>query len=181
MVGTSGSDSEFFRPFEVDALGEDEVVRTIEGSPAECRAVAGRLGLEVLRSLRAELRLQRRDGGPLIRLDGQFEAEFVQLCVVSLEPLEQALAEDFSQTYSLEPVRIEDEVELTLDDEDLPEEVRGGVIDLGEAVVQQFAIAVDPYPRRPGAAVPPGLEAGRDAESAGPFAALKVLKGGRQG
>lgn len=181
MVGTGGSDSEFPRPFAVDALGEEEAVQTLEAGPAECQAIARRLGLEALRSLRAELRIKRQGGGPLVRLTGRFEAALVQLCVVSLEPLEQETAEAFSQDFSLEPPSVEGDLELTLEDEDLPEEVRDGTIDLGEAVVQQLAVALDPYPRRPEAEVPPGLQAGREDEAANPFAALKVLKGGRQG
>ena len=181
MVGTGGSDSEFLRPFAVDALGEEEVVQTLEAGPAECQAIARRLGLEALRSLSAELRLKRQGSGPLVRLTGRFEAAVVQLCVISLEPLEQQLTEAFNQVYSLEPPAVEGDLELTLEDEDLPETVQDGSIDLGEAVVQQLAVALDPYPRRPEAEVPPDLQAGQDDEAANPFAALKVLKEGRQG
>ena len=63
MVGTGGSDSEFPRPFAVDALGEEEAVQTLEAGPAECQAIARRLGLEALRSLRAELRIKRQAAG----------------------------------------------------------------------------------------------------------------------
>lgn len=107
------------------------------------------------------------------------EADVVQLCVVSLEPVAQHLAEDFSLTFSLDPVPTEDDLELTLADEDLPEEVLDGVIDLGEAAVQQLAVSLDPYPRRPGAQVPAALTPA-EAEPDGPFAALGKLKGDKQ-
>ena len=179
MAGHDRSDSEFFRPLAVDSLGEDELVREIEAGPAECQAVARRLGLEGLSGLRARFRVARASGGPLIRVSGAFEADVVQLCVVSLEPVGQHLAEDFSLTFSLEPVSMQDDLELTLADEDLPEEISDGVIDLGEAAVQQLAVALDPYPRRPDAEVPAALrpvEGGPD----GPFAALGKLKGDKQ-
>ena len=55
-----------------------------------------------------------------------------------------------------------------------PEPVGPQGIDLGEAVAQQLAIALDPYPRAPGAALPEEPRA-----AGGPFAALKSLKRGR--
>ena len=44
----------------------------------------------------------------------------------------------------------------------------GGAADLGEAAVEQLALALDPFPRKPGAALP--AEAAEEASS--PFAAL---------
>lgn len=179
MAGRERSDSEFFRPFAVDSLGDEELVREIEAGPEECREVARRLGLEALTGLRARFGLGRSASAPLIRISGRFEADVVQLCVVSLEPVGQHLAGDFSLTYSLEPVSMEDDLELTLADEDLPEEVLDGVIDLGEAAVQQLAVALDPYPRRPDAEVPATPSPAENGPD-GPFAALGKLKGGKQ-
>ncbi len=179
MAGRERSDSEFFRPFAVDSLDDEELVREIEAGPAECRAVARRLGLEDLSGLRARFRLSRSATAPLIRVSGRFEADVLQLCVVSLEPVGQHLAEDFSLTFSLEPVSTEDDLELTLADEDLPEEVLDGVIDLGEAAVQQLAVALDPYPRRPDAEVPATLSPAENGAD-GPFAALGKLKGDKR-
>lgn len=179
MAGRERSDSEFFRPFAVDSLGDEELVREIEAGAAECQAVARRLGLEGLSGLRARFRLGRSSTAPLIRVSGCFEADVIQLCVVSLEPVGQHLAEDFSLTFSLEPVSTEDDLELTLADEDLPEEVLDGIIDLGEAAVQQLAIALDPYPRRPDAEVPAALRPAENGADS-PFAALAKLKGDEQ-
>lgn len=179
MADRDRSDSEFFRPFAVDSLGESELAREIEAGPAECQAVARRLGLESLSGLRARFRLARAGCGALVRVLGYFEADVVQLCVVSLEPVEQHLAEDFGVTYSLAPVSTQDDLELTLADEDLPEEALDGVIDLGEAAVQQLAIALDPYPRRPDAEVPAPLSSAENGPL-GPFAALAKLKGDKQ-
>jgi len=50
-------------------------------------------------------------------------------------------------------------------------------IDLGELVVQELAVALDPYPRAPGAEVPEAYRPPEVEEESGPFAALKVLKG----
>ena len=60
------------------------------------------------------------------------------------------------------------------DDPDLPDEIPypAGAIDLGEAAIQQLALALDPYPRRPD--LP---EAGEELpDTPHPFAALAALR-----
>jgi hypothetical protein len=68
---------------------------------------------------------------------------------------------------------------IGLDEEDPAEELTDGRIDLGEVVAQQLAVALDPYPRAPGA---DGRFAQSDQEGAAakggntPFAALERLR-----
>ena len=77
------------------------------------------------------------------------------------------------------------EIIVVADADDAPEPIEGGIIDLGEAVAQQLALALDPYPRAPGAAILPeiGVNAGaavaRSPEP-GPFAALAGIIGRRR-
>ena len=52
------------------------------------------------------------------------------------------------------------------------EPIAAGEIDLGEAVAQQLAVSLDPYPRAPGAT----LASTGEAEAQSPFAALAALK-----
>jgi len=66
-------------------------------------------------------------------------------------------------------------VVVGLDEEDPPEEIVNGRIDLGEAVAQQLAIALDPYPRSAAARVSAedgARDAGAEPASTRPFAAL---------
>lgn len=59
-------------------------------------------------------------------------------------------------------------------DEDPPDLIVDGRIDLGALAAEFLALGLDPYPRKPGAAFEPGEEeAGRDS----PFAALARLRG----
>jgi len=58
------------------------------------------------------------------------------------------------------------------DPDDIPAD-ESGVVDLGEELVQQLSLALDPYPRAPGAEIPPEHAGGAH----GPFAALARLKG----
>ena len=61
---------------------------------------------------------------------------------------------------------------------DPPEAMTDGGIDLGAVVEEAFVLAIDPYPRAPGAALP--TESGTaPAADDSPFAALAALRPGK--
>ena len=161
---------EFSRPLAAESVGTQSVERRIEAGPAERAALAGRFGLLALERLAARLSL-RRDKGDVIRLEGHFLADVVQSCVVSLAPVPAHLEADFETSYSASAVMAAEE-DLDPLGEDAPEPITAGEIDLGEAVVQQLAVTLDPYPRAPGAA----LAAATETEPQSPFAVLSALK-----
>lgn len=175
---------EFSRLVARDQLGGSRISQQISANPEERAALAARLGLVSLEHLSAELEIAPLGGG-LVRLSGRFEAEVTQSCVVSLEPVESLVRERFSQLYTLAPEsRAGGAHEVIVDPEaeDPPEPVGARGLDLGEAVVQQLAVALDPYPRAPGARLEGGPgESQEDDEGprTGPFAALVELLRGR--
>jgi len=65
------------------------------------------------------------------------------------------------------------EITVDLDAEDPPDEADGDVVDLGAYVVETLALALDPFPRKPGAV----FEAPEEKPSISPFAALARLSG----
>ncbi|MBV9776353.1 MAG: DUF177 domain-containing protein, partial [Acetobacteraceae bacterium] len=88
-------------------------------------------------------------------------------CVVTLDEFEAELTESFTVRFVPEGAE-SPEIDPEAEDE-IP--YRGRTIDLGEAVSEQLALALDLYPRRPGALLP-------EAEAAppGPFAGLGALR-----
>ena len=68
------------------------------------------------------------------------------------------------------------EVDLDLPDEEEPEEIESLHYDLAGPLLEEFLLALDPYPRRPGAEFTPQTEPSDGSLS--PFAALKALKPG---
>jgi len=163
---------EFSRPVAVAAIPAGGRPERIEAGEAERVALARRFDIPAIESLHAELRLLPETGGS-VRVTGRMAARVVQSCVVTLDPVTQEVEEPVD-------LRFRPESEALSDDPDGPDEIalEGGVMDLGEAVAEQLSLALDPYPRAPGAAVPEG-----DAPPAGedrgpnPFAALRGLKG----
>jgi hypothetical protein len=57
---------------------------------------------------------------------------------------------------------------------DPPEPIENGMIDLGRVATDALYLAVDPYPRNPGAVFEPVVAAADPADH--PFAALRALK-----
>ncbi|MGH7185011.1 MAG: DUF177 domain-containing protein, partial [Pseudomonadota bacterium] len=115
----------------------------------------------------------------LLRVEGRFEAEVAQSCVVTLEPIAARLAASFSALFGEGGPGLA-ALAQGADGSDPPEPIERGVIDVGETVAQHLALALDPYPRKPGASVPREYsateEAGSREERRNPFAGLGSLK-----
>ena len=189
---------EFSRPIARERLGGQVIVEEISATPQERTALARRFGLLGFDLLRATAQIEPADGAHgaagergagLLRLGGHLSAEVSQACVVTLEPVASRVEVDFNLLYSLEPGPAPApegvaaaEVVVDPEAEDPPEPLGPGGLDLGEAVAQQLALALNPYPRAPGAALAPALSevpGGPAAAEAGPragFAALEALK-----
>lgn len=117
----------------------------------DVRAVlARRLRIPAVLSFEGEMHVKasRRT----IRTTGRLSASLTRECVVSLEDCNEILAEDFD----LELLRGEPKDDAGADVEGdidvLREYHNGETLDVGEILVQQLSLAMDPYPRKPGAA-----------------------------
>ena len=142
---------------------------------AERGAVAQRLGLLGLERFEGHAALAR--DGEDVRATGRIRAALTQACVATGEPVPAMIDEPFELLFRPEPQSSPDE-EIELSEGDLDVIFHDGrEIDLGGAMADELALALDPYPRCPGAE-----DALREAgviseEQAGPFAALAALKG----
>ncbi|MGE0736802.1 MAG: DUF177 domain-containing protein [Alphaproteobacteria bacterium] len=140
--------------------------------------MAKRFDLLSVDRLRAEITVSRQ-AGALVRVEGRLEAAYRQACVVTLEPIETEVAEPFTLLYSPRPdAAATGEIVLEPDAEDWPEPILADRIDLGEAVAQQLALTIDPYPRKAGAALPASAAAApdrADGPASAPVATIKSL------
>jgi len=154
---------EFSRPLPLDRVGPVTFETTVTATAAECAALALRLGVPDLRSLDCRFRLRRGDVGR-IAAEGELHARLVRECVVSLEPF------DTEQTEVFRIVFVPDGTEIDDGDPESDDEIpyAGSAIDLGETAAEQLALALDPYPQKPGAALPAEVQEPLDS----PFSAL---------
>lgn len=112
---------------------------------------------------------------------GEIRAETVQSCVVTLDPVAQSIDERVSRHFEPEET-LGDQHDLTVDfdDDDAPDGFSDR-IDLAAVMIEELALALDPYPRKQDAALEtqvftePGQRPMTD-EDARPFAKLAALK-----
>ena len=109
-------------------------------------------------------------------LAGRLQADAVQTCGVTLEPLPVAIDASFSIGLAEAGDEADDEIVISMDDES-PDLVEDGQIDLGQYAVEQLALRLDPFPRKPGAEFVQPEEPGEVS----PFAVLKSLKPSGEG
>ena len=145
---------------------------------AERTAVAERLALAGIDRFEAHAALER--DGENVRATGRIKAVLTQSCVATGEPVPAHVDEPFDLLFLPEPSGGPDE-EVELSEEDCDVVFHdGAALDLGAALADTLALALDPYPRSPSAD-----EALREAgvlteEQASPFAALAALKASRE-
>jgi hypothetical protein len=154
---------EFTYPLILANVPAEGMSLRLEADAAAREAVARRLALLALHSLVGELALHPVAEG-CIAVRGRLLAELDQACVVTLEPVPQRVEDPVA--WRLLPAGMEPS-----DGDDDPDDIEtdAGVADLGEALVQQLSLALDPYPRAPGAELP---EAYRPDGESGIFGAL---------
>ena len=172
---------EFSRQVEIKDIGAEGISLDIEADASEREALARRFGLVSLDRLTASATLSLVSR-TLFRVAGSFEAEVVQSCVVTLDPVPARLVESFSALFGEGGPGMAALVDAD-EEEDEPEPIEGGAIDLGETVAQHLSLALDPYPRKPGASLPDQFAAGPEGAQSGrvkPFAGLDALKRGRE-
>ena len=174
---------EFSRPIAAAAVDARPHARQLEASAGERAALASRFDLVALDLLKADLSLQLDQARSAIRVRGSFEAEVVQTCVVTLEPVPARLVETVDLLYSLghqdapgdAGARVEVGVEVGTDEESEPIGPEG--LDLGEALAQLLSVALDPYPRARDADLSALEWSEPDGEAPmGPFSVLTQLR-----
>lgn len=166
---------EFSRIIDLRQITAEPVV--LEPDETERRRLAGRFGISAIEAMRAEIRLSQEGG--TVAAQGRLVARIVQPCAIS--------GEDFPVTVD-EPVALrfvpaaamatsDEEIELSAEQlDDIPFE--GLTFDLGEAVAQSLALAIDPFAEGP-EAERARAEHGLGGEpSGGAFAALAALRKG---
>lgn len=162
---------EFSRPWDLRQIDDRPI--TLEANEQERAALAQRFGIIAIGKLTATLTLVRE--ADVVHAHGTLHAETVQSCAVSGEDLTTSIEEPVALRFMPESPIDTEELELAADDLD---EIAysGTVLDLGEAVAQSLALAIDPY------AVGPEAERVRreagllDEDTSGPFAALAALR-----
>ncbi len=159
---------ELHRLVPLDRIGRDGLDFQVRANPAECAALAERMLLPSILDLTCDFHLTR-ESDSVVAAHGRLIARVVQTCVVSLDEFEATVDEGFMIRFVPSGEEDEDNIDPDAADE-IPYE--GRALDLGEAAAEQLGLALDPYPRKPDAALPE-IE---DETDRNPFAALSALR-----
>jgi uncharacterized metal-binding protein YceD (DUF177 family) len=178
-TGTTEKPDPWRVPVAVAQIPETGLHRDIQADQAIRTAVADVGGLREVLSVRASFDVTPKSGGRF-HVVGYVRARIGQTCVVTLEEIENDIDEPIDLIFAPpeqipQMAALVDEAEES-DEEtpDPPEPIENGMIDLGRVATDALYLAVDPYPRKPGAVFEPVVEAADPEDH--PFAALKALK-----
>jgi uncharacterized metal-binding protein YceD (DUF177 family) len=178
-TGTTEKPDPWRVPVAVAQIPETGLHRDIQADQAIRAAVADVGGLREVLSVRASFDVTPKSGGRF-HVVGHVRARIGQTCVVTLEEIENDIDEPIDLIFAPpeqipQMAALVDEAEES-DEEtpDPPEPIENGMIDLGRVATDALYLAVDPYPRKPGAVFEPVVEAADPEDH--PFAALKALK-----
>lgn len=165
---------EFSRVVDLRQITDAPIV--LEPDEAERRRLAGRFGLSAIDTMSATVRLSV--DGPVVRADGRLTAAILQACAISGEDFPVAINEPLHLRFvpeTSEAAEPDEEIELSADDcDDIP--YSGLTFDLGEAVAQSLALAIDPFAEGPLADKARAEHNLAGDAASGPFAALAAMK-----
>lgn len=180
---TVQDNSVFSYPVKVGHVSANSVTVKLSADPSDLQKLGHQWDVLEVRAFEAKIDIGRwkRDG---IRLKGRVTASIVQECVVTLDPVEQTIEEDFEAVFLPENSRLVKRMtdgsgEMFLDPEgpDLPDTFSGDTIDVGAVAAEFAALAIDPYPRKPGLDYADRIESDETADKKpSPFAVLQGLK-----
>lgn len=172
----------FSRPVRVEAIPRDGLETQIDADAAERAALAAFNGLPAIGALSATFSLKHGGGGTVL-VRGELKAEVTQTCVVTLEPFGASISAPIALRFAPAsdnssrpgPPGEDAETTLVVGEEDEPDPIVNGVIDLGAVAAEFLTLNLDPYPRKPGVAFesPAADEA---ASAASPFSVLASRK-----
>lgn len=168
-------------PVSLDEIPPQGLHRDLQASKTICADVATFVGLNYINNLSAFLQVDPQSGGRY-RVHGRVTARVGQNCVVTLEAIENQIAEEVDVTF-VPPDQLPDgyndadrlDIAALINEEEDLEPITDGMIDLGRLAVEFLILGIDPYPRKVDAALAISLEAPDPAEH--PFAGLAALKG----
>lgn len=165
------------RSYNLGRLGNAGDKLLIEADEAERVAIAQLAQILSVPRFVADVALSKL-GPTRYQLDYRLEAEVVQACVVTLEPVAGNVARNFRRELHFIGTGVRRAADADLDlsggDEEEPEEIESLHYDLTGPVLEEFLLGLDPYPRRPGVEFDPAQAGDPPPES--PFAVLKSLK-----
>ena len=167
------------RPYDTAHLPPAGAEVTLSAGNEERAAIAEAYDLLAVDGLSASATLAP-GAGNVVSVAGRVVADIVQACIVSLEPVTQHIDEPFQVDFvpaesAAAQAAAAREVAVDPEAPDPPEVMEGTTVDLGALVEEMFVLAIDPYPRAPGAELSVDGSNAAESEDESPFAVLREV------
>ncbi|HUO90590.1 MAG TPA: YceD family protein [Rhizomicrobium sp.] len=171
-------DRPFSQHYDLGDLGRGGAQIEVAAHGEDLARIAQWAGVRAVEDFAAAVTLTRKSATQFA-LDADLVADIVQDCVVTLEPVRSRIEKPIHrELHVAERVRLKPHESVPLGagagDDEVPEEIESLDYDLAAPLLEEFALAIDPYPRAPGAEFAASKEPEARAEN--PFAVLKRLK-----
>ena len=166
------------RVYDLNRLSEAGYETKITLDEDQRRELTGWVDVVSVNKFEARVSL-RRLSSSRFAYAAHLDADVVQSCTVTLEPVYASVSIDFTRSLLLVPhvkktLDFSSELSPAAGEDDVPEEIDSTRYDLAAPLLEEFSLAIDPYPRAPGVAFDVGKETVEVPES--PFAVLGKLK-----
>lgn len=159
----------------VDIRGIELAPPVLTATAEERKALAGRFNLVKIDALSATVALER--DGAIVTASGRLNADIVQACAVSAEDLPVTIDQPIFLRFVPVGSAVLSEDEIEIDSASIDEiEYGDGRFDLGEAIAQSLALAIDPFLTGPQADAARKAAGIGEPDGSGPFAALSALR-----
>ena len=172
-------DLPFSHLYNLNRLGQAGDTVHLAVSDADKAALAAFAGVLRIDGFSGEIDIKKLSPNRF-QLDFTLAADICQACVVTLVEVPVHIERRFSRELHFNPALRRPVAEAQTTDiplgDDLPEEIDSLHYDLAAPLIEEFVLALDPYPRAPGVEFKPPKDAEEAPES--PFAVLKGLKSG---
>lgn len=175
---TASDTPPFEHLYDLGDVGRGGAKLRVEAQGDDLAGIAVWADIRGLDSFGATVRL-RRHSATRFALDADLEADIVQDCVVTLEPVRSHVSRAVHrELHVAEAIRQKPHETIPLGagagDDEVPEEIDSLTYDLAAPLLEELVLAIDPYPRAPGVEFAAPAEPEACPES--PFAVLKGLK-----
>jgi len=178
---TEAAENSFSRPINVDKIKSRGQRENIVANPQECENLGRQLSVSKVEALNFRCLLMTwKKGG--VEVAGQVTATVEEICVVTLEPFSTEISQEVKR-YFERPGRQESDIpflDLESIEDEMPDILDNGIVDVGEVAVETLALCLSPYPRKPGVVFADHLESDPESDDdqakENPFDVLQQLK-----
>ncbi len=166
---------DFSYPLKIEDINQGEQTYKIRANKVQLEVLREILQIPAVNSFEADIKLifQKKKG--ILDIKGEVRANLRLMSVISLEEFDKEYKSDFSLIYdtnaSYEQIR---EMDEDIED-DVPDIVIDGKIDLGDIAIEQLALVMEDHPRKEGEEFTSIIEDDSEVRE-NPFAILSKLK-----